>query len=756
MSSRPRFAPVTARRARSAALFVILGVHVLLAGGMAATLSLWGDHEADFYTVARFLVDQGRLPTPADYPAGDAEVRQATQPPLYFLLIAPVIALFDAPEPVPPPAYASPICIGGVDHRPFVPYQPTASYDFPPSGAALTGYLLRGVSLLLSLGAIALVFVTGRALFPQQPGIALGAALLLAVEPTTLLTSITISNDALLLLIAAANTLCIVRFAQTRGGLWAVGMAITSGLALLTRLQGWAIVAVNAAVLVLLVGYWLLAARSAVWPRRRLLGLLLPIAALLAFAGGLALLNLRDFGTIFGRYATLDSAVQTAFRSAETLPLLAVQVFNDTRLDYLSPLRALTDNRAIGLLYQMAAGGLLLLIGVGAIAAIFRRRDRAVYALGAVMIAVTLVMVIFRNALIATGDNTTAYNTAFIFAPLRYYIPILPMIVLLMAAALPLAVPSRWRVPAQIPVIAVALLWIIVAALTGIRLAQSWPTREILTLADIPADAVRPVSSRINSDESIPGLPIVEAYTLTRTADGAYVDAVLYARLPAPTTRSAYAEFALGDQICQTYPAHGLYPTPRWTPDQVVVTRVRVPNCAVPLTDPALTVTWRETGGPLSSPALALGTVSGTVGTSPSCPPNLGTIGTFQASGFRTPPTVAIGEPYIPTINWIVLRQNPALQYRVIIMQHEGDPTLAYTCAATTHLRPPPAWTTGEYVFFDGCPFAFPPDALTGTYRLFAALVEPGDRLVPARLPDGTPAAGNWLPLGTVTVTAAN
>src|SRR4051794_34161876 len=56
----------------------------------------WLDHEADYYNTARTLVNQKRLPTAADFPDQGGVMLQATQPPLFYTILVPMIALFDS------------------------------------------------------------------------------------------------------------------------------------------------------------------------------------------------------------------------------------------------------------------------------------------------------------------------------------------------------------------------------------------------------------------------------------------------------------------------------------------------------------------------------------------------------------------------------------------------------------------------------------------------------------------------------------
>lgn len=81
-------------------LLILLGLHLLLSVGCAVLIPLWQRHEPDYYNVIGFLVTEHRLPTESEYPNGDAYTRQATLPPIYFLMGVSVVALMDNAEPV--------------------------------------------------------------------------------------------------------------------------------------------------------------------------------------------------------------------------------------------------------------------------------------------------------------------------------------------------------------------------------------------------------------------------------------------------------------------------------------------------------------------------------------------------------------------------------------------------------------------------------------------------------------------------------
>ncbi|MCZ2095986.1 MAG: hypothetical protein LC121_06880 [Anaerolineae bacterium] len=82
-------------------LAALLILNVIIGVSHATLTPLWQYHEPDYYTVIRFLISEHRFPEDADYADHNAAAHQATHPPLYFLITAPIVALFDDAQPVP-------------------------------------------------------------------------------------------------------------------------------------------------------------------------------------------------------------------------------------------------------------------------------------------------------------------------------------------------------------------------------------------------------------------------------------------------------------------------------------------------------------------------------------------------------------------------------------------------------------------------------------------------------------------------------
>jgi len=310
-------------------LWLLLLIHIVIGTSYAILTPLWQGHEADYYNVIRFLVTEQRFPTPADYPNGDADIRQATQPPLYFLIAAPIVALFDDAQPVPYGLHPLPLCIGGEGDN-STPYITSKAYNSPFQGSVGAAYSLRLLNVLLTATAVYFTYKTGRNLFANQPTTALIGAAILAFEPVTLQSVIVISNDALLLAACSAILfLCarlLMREQVSRGDIITV---IALGIsAPLIKLPGWAVLLLSLAALT----YPLISQPK----NRRILLFGVGLIALLTVVIGL--FNYQNYGSVLGRYSVLDSFALSLIQQFDVPWVIIRGVIEQTASDFSSAL----------------------------------------------------------------------------------------------------------------------------------------------------------------------------------------------------------------------------------------------------------------------------------------------------------------------------------------------------------------------------------------------------------------------------------
>lgn len=760
-------------------LLLILALQIVLCLTTIVVTPLWQGHEADYYNVVRFLTTNGRLPTEADYPPGEADVRQATQPPVYFWVSAPVVALLDDTQPVPPGMQPNLVCVGGESANTLqILYPLTPAYRFPVSGAVLAGYGLRLLNLVFGLIAVYFTWRVGRALFPARPQIAVLGAALLAFEPNSVQLMTTISNDAPLFALAAVNLYCAVRLfqrGQVRWG-WVIPLILTAALAILTRLSGWACLAFTVLVVAYAIGLTLWRARrhaSRQQLRLALVALLLVVGAVAA----LAVFNLSQYGTIFGRYRWLDDLIVSALRDFGLPWVIIIGTFGQTALEYVAPLMALTTRNALLVVYTLLAA-VPLAAALGGIVVMgyqWRRgqnRSLSPYALLLAAVGTAVALVVFRNVITASAmGGATLYNTAAIFAPLRYYNTGLPPLALLMSAGLVLLadVVSHWLRPrlsaavatalSILPAVALAAVWFCVVLLNMDVLAQERSAATTLTLQQLQtrSDVTR-VALLPSSGAPTLSAPQVLAYQAAPAERTGVYDLTLYATISTPTdvNYAAVVEMTQGETLlnrCEFVPARGYAPTTFWPPGEVVRFDTEIPNCAGVLDAPVdVSLRWlaADLNGSLigESPPVSLGTLDPPVEQAASCPTTLGIIaGGYRVVRFNSPPSVHVDEPYLPSVNWIVTAPSPDVVSRTFVFTHATTQE-QYTCSAGD--RAASLWLRGEYLYFERCPMTFPPDATPGDYAVSVMLANAAGEALPATDVAGHPLSGNLVPLGTV------
>ncbi len=762
-------------------LLLILAAQIALGVGWTAAVPLWQGHEIDFFHVTRYLLERGRLPTVGDYPPGTADTAQVTQPPLYFLVASPVLAALDSGAPLVSDVLPTPLCIAGETTAALIRGTlpaPEAAV-FPPRGAAAAGYGLRLLNLAFGVAAVICTFAAGRALFPERPALALIGAALLAFEPSTLRMVTFISNDTLLLAIAAANLYCaarLVRGQPVQWG-WAAAMLLLAALAVLTRLTGWAVLGLNALVLLAVAGRVVARAVPGRAGRRQARIALGLVAVLVIGVVALALFNLSTSGSVFGRYSFLDQRVGGALSQFDFSPLLLTTVLDRTRLAFLEPLGLLSPRHAVSVAYALAPllalGGALAALGLN-IAAAARRRPAPMLAGLLLLWAAFLTaagLVYFRNVIDAAAyGGITEYNTAGVFTPIRYYAPGLPAFALLVSAGLltlldwiarligrfsPRAEGSigRWS---WLPGAALAAVWAGVMLLGILLVARpvdpvpAWSEAEaralpgIIWLDDAPAD---------------PGVPRILGYAAAPGDEAGMTDLTLYAALnePGPNALGRIVVRADGALVsaCEFVPGRGTLPLPVWQPGTVYALDIRLPYCGGVDSDTLdLAVEWQAadaTGALIGDPsaARALGTIPTPGQPADNCPHPLGRIAGYTILKYTGPAALRADDLFQPSLNWIVEDLSRPAAGRVYTFTHDASGQ-TYTCAGTD--GPLDQWTRATYRYFDRCVFTFPADAPRGAYTVRVALLDDAGAPLPARGPNGEPLADGQVTVGQLTL----
>lgn len=251
--------------------------------------------------------------------------QQASQPPLYYLLMSTVFSAFDTSDREDY-FQRNPLAIVGVPAR--LGNRNLAHYrqPYPPdlNGTSLALYVIRLFSLGMSTVTVAAVYQAARTIMPERVGFALIATGLTAFNPQFIFIGASVSNDSLVTMLSsliAWQTLVMLRRGfDTRRSLL---LALLAPLAILAKLSGFAaLLGVGAAALWLLYktgdrrGFFILSLSM-------LLGLLL-------ITGWWFLRNLTLYGELVGTATMLDFFG----RRSTTVPRLFLEEFEGLRVSY--------------------------------------------------------------------------------------------------------------------------------------------------------------------------------------------------------------------------------------------------------------------------------------------------------------------------------------------------------------------------------------------------------------------------------------
>lgn len=218
-------------------LLVIIVVFIALALVYSLTVPLFeGPDEIWHYAFADHLASGGGLPVfDANQPA--TFLRNGAHPPLYYALIAPIIAPIDRSDF--PAEYrfnlASPrITPGATGTSPNLLIH-TAREDFPFHDTALAGHLARLVSIALGALTVVGVFSVARRVLRDER-LALIATALVAFIPQFVYGAALINNDALAAASATWLLYALLRLMDGGRWRWAMSSGILLGVTLLSKI----------------------------------------------------------------------------------------------------------------------------------------------------------------------------------------------------------------------------------------------------------------------------------------------------------------------------------------------------------------------------------------------------------------------------------------------------------------------------------------------------------------------------------------
>lgn len=195
------------------------------------------------FSFVRVLATQRSMPLqPTE--GKDMWLREAAQPPLYYLVAAPLVAPLDTSDF---PGFARfnlahPAVTAGSQSKAPNVFIHTDHEAFPYHGAVLAVHIVRLLSVLWGAGTVAGAFLVARQVVPGRPGVALAAAAMTAFNPHFVFISSVVNNDvaaACLCTVALWLTIRLAEEEATRGLELALGLVL--GLALLSKLSALAL-----------------------------------------------------------------------------------------------------------------------------------------------------------------------------------------------------------------------------------------------------------------------------------------------------------------------------------------------------------------------------------------------------------------------------------------------------------------------------------------------------------------------------------
>ncbi len=259
-----------------------------------------GSDNVAHFGVIKWIADNGTLPVQS---AEHDELyeHEAGQPPLYYLLMAPIWANFDTTD-FDDYFQRNPLVYKGdperLGNRNLVFYrQPHAPLL---QGTSLALYVIRLLTLGMATVTVAAVYQSARTLLPHQPQFAILATSLTAFNPMFIFVSASVSNDVLVT--ALASLACWQALAMLREGFRtrrSITLAALIACATLSKLSGLVL-----APAVLLAGLWILMRHG---DRRGFIILVSAVTiACLLLTGWWFLRNLSLYGELFGTNTLLD------------------------------------------------------------------------------------------------------------------------------------------------------------------------------------------------------------------------------------------------------------------------------------------------------------------------------------------------------------------------------------------------------------------------------------------------------------------
>lgn len=224
-------------------IFCILGViRVVVVPIFEAPDAIW------HFAFVQVLATKRTLPVqPTE--GKDVWLREAGQPPLYYLVAAPFVAPLDTsdfPDFVRFNA-AHPAVTPGIQSEATNVFIHTPYERFPYRGAVLAVHVVRLLSVLWGAGTVVGAHLVAREIVPDRPELALAAAAITAFNPHFIFISSVVNNDVCAACVCTFGLWLAVRLVKEtrlldkRSGKDLTSLGLILGLALLTKMSALAL-----------------------------------------------------------------------------------------------------------------------------------------------------------------------------------------------------------------------------------------------------------------------------------------------------------------------------------------------------------------------------------------------------------------------------------------------------------------------------------------------------------------------------------
>jgi hypothetical protein len=534
---------------------IILIAFVVLAAIYSVAMPIFeASDEVSHYAVVQHIADTGTLPVqqPGVKTAWDQE---GSQPPLYYLLVAPLARIIDtrdAAERMVRNPHAAPGDPSLDANRNLIIHSPAE--NFPWHNTTLVVHLIRFISIVMGAGTIGLSYLIARRIFPDRSSIPIGTAALIAFNPMFIFISASVNNDNLTILLASLalylSVLCWYEppgRVDRSGWLRRVLLGVVLGSAALSKLSGLTLLPIVA--LILSVRHL----RRRDWRGWILSGAMIALPVLV-IAGWWYARNLQLYGELFG----LDTMV--AIAGPRSMPLLdLIPEFDGFRYSYWALFGAV--NIVTFPLAYVIFDLFTLISFIGGVVWFVRNRHSDQFVL--LLIFVGYVLIVFVGVVRWTMMTPASQG--------RLMFPAIAALSLLMWLGWETIfnLRLRWSMP---------VFMLVTALIVPFRdLAPTYAGPQMITEQQLPSDLKR-------LDVDYGGQLRLIGYRLTEPL--ARIDSVeftLYWECLKPLAAD-YSVFAIvyGHQLQEwgkrdAYPYHGLYATSQCQPDEIFADPYKIP-----------------------------------------------------------------------------------------------------------------------------------------------------------------------------------